>query len=89
MKTKWPVLEQLLRERLSVIADLALRDRDPAAHLDKLRSVSMALDQEFQNTRAALPSRLGHFMQQSSYQKALAFIEESGSSGGSALAPDA
>ena len=76
MKTKWPGLEQLLRERLSVIADHAFRDRDPAGHLEKLRSVSAALDEEFQNCRATAPARLGHFMRQSSYQKALAFIED-------------
>lgn len=77
MKNKSSNIERLLRERLSVIADHALRDRDPAAHLDKLQAVSTALDQEFQQCRAVLPARLNHFLQQSSYQKALAFIEDS------------
>ena len=77
MKTNLSKLEELLRERLSVIADHALRDRDAAAHLEKLREASTALDHEFQQHRATLPARLCHFMQQSSYQKALAFIEDS------------
>ena len=76
MKTDFPKLESLLRERLNVIADHALRDQDPAAHLEKLRDAAQALDQEYHSVRATLPARLNHFMQQSSYQKALAFIEE-------------
>lgn len=77
MKTDLSNLEQLLRERLNVIADHAFRDRDSAGHLDKLREVSTALDHEFQKHRAMLPARLNHFMTQASYQKALAFIEAS------------
>ena len=74
MKPNLSRLEQLLHARLDVIADHALRDRDPAAHLDKLREVATALDAEHQQLRATLPARLNHFMQQSSYQKALDFI---------------
>ena len=33
-------LADALRERLAVIADRALYDRDPAAHLEKLKAVS-------------------------------------------------
>ena len=76
MKSKFSNLEHLLKERLNVIADHALRDRDPAAHLEKLREVSTALDQEYEALRSGLPARLNHFMQSRSYQKALAFIEE-------------
>jgi len=76
MKPDFSKLERLLRERLDVIADHALRDRNPAAHLEKLRDVSLALDQEHQTLRGALPARLNHFMQQSSYDKALAFIAD-------------
>ena len=77
MKLGYSKLEPLLRERLAVIADHALRDRNPTAHLEKLRDVSQALDREYQALRTTLPARLKHFMQQSSYQKALAFIEDS------------
>ncbi|MBX7207765.1 MAG: hypothetical protein K1X78_05620 [Verrucomicrobiaceae bacterium] len=70
-------LQHLLRERLRIIADHALRDSDPALHLDMLREVSAALDDEFRSHRAALPAKLVHFMAQASYEKALAFIEDS------------
>jgi hypothetical protein len=76
MKSKFSNLERLLRDRLNVIADHGLRDRDPAAHLEKLREVSLALDQEYEGLRSGLPARLNHFMQSRSYQKALAFIED-------------
>lgn len=68
-------LERLLRERLAVIADHAMRDRDSAAHLEKLRAVSEALEAEHRALHGRLPARLAHFMQGCSYQKALAFIE--------------
>jgi hypothetical protein len=76
MKSKFSNLEHLLKERLNVIADHGLRDRDPAAHLEKLREVSAALDQEYEALRSGLPARLNHFMQSRSYQKALSFIED-------------
>ena len=78
MKSKFSNLEHLLKERLHVIADHALRNRDPAAHLEKLREVSTALDQEYEALRSGLPARLNHFMQSRSYQKALDFIADAG-----------
>lgn len=66
----------LLRERVSIIADHAFRDRDPAGHLARLGAVSRALDEKFNEHRERLPGRLVHFMQQASYQKALALIDE-------------
>lgn len=80
MKSELLEIEQLLRERLALIADHAFRDRYPSSHLDRLRAVSTALDRQFQDHRAKLPARLIHFMQQASYQKALAFIEDQGPS---------
>lgn len=67
-------LEALLRKRLEVIADHALRDRDPAAHLDALREVSLAIAAAAEAV-PALPPRLGHFLERCSYEKALEFIE--------------
>lgn len=66
----------LLRERLEVIADHAWRDRDPAGHLARLRWVSERLQELHRETRAALPARLNHFLDNASLQKALAFLEE-------------
>lgn len=78
MKTDLQEIELLLRERLAVIANHELRDRDPSGHLEQLRAASTVLNREFQDQRGQLPPRLAHFMQQASYQKALEYIVELG-----------
>jgi hypothetical protein len=64
-----------LRERLAIIRDEESR-RDPAKHMERLRTVSERIDQ----LQAALPqpvdSRLAHYLQRKSYDKALAFLED-------------
>jgi len=69
-------LAQLLRERLAIIADHALRDSDPAAHLEKLKDVSLAISSLARELAPTLPPRLNHFMERASYDKALAFLED-------------
>lgn len=69
-------LAQLLRERLAIIADHSLRDRDPAAHLEKLKDVSLAISSLARELAPTLPPRLNHFMERASYDKALAFLED-------------
>ncbi len=70
-------LSTLLRERLKVIADHELRDRDPAVHLKKLQEASEAIE----HCEAALLSegsvapKLLHYLKQRSYDKALAWLE--------------
>jgi hypothetical protein len=71
-------LHQLLQKRLAVIADHAFRDRDPAAHLEVLKQVSEDLMAEHQSLKPILPSRLNHFLTQSSLTKALDFLEGRG-----------
>jgi hypothetical protein len=71
-------LAEALRERLAVIADHAHRDRDPAAHLERLIEVSGRIDA----LSAALPAeeldpQFLHYLERRSYDKALAWIEES------------
>jgi hypothetical protein len=73
---KWHPLEELLEERLRVIADHALRDRDAAAHLEKLKDVSLRLMAEQQRLTDELPPRLRHYLSQSSYSKALDWIRD-------------
>ena len=72
---KHAALEEALRKRLSIVADHALRDRDPAEHLTALKSAH----QELEAQRALLPAdtdaRLLHFLERQSYEKALAFLE--------------
>ncbi|HCN77068.1 MAG TPA: hypothetical protein DIT13_07735 [Verrucomicrobiales bacterium] len=71
-------LRQLLRRRLEIIADHALRESDPAGQLRRLQEVSEAIQAEHEKLRPALHPRLNHFLTQSSLQKALDWIEQEG-----------
>jgi len=73
-----PKLRALLRERLGVIADHALRERDPAAQLARLGLLSGQITALHETWRASLPARLSHFLDQASFQKALDFIGDGG-----------
>jgi hypothetical protein len=71
-------LAEALRERLVVIADHAHRDRDAAGHLERLIEVSGRIDA----LSTALPAeeldpQFLHYLERRSYDKALAWIEES------------
>jgi hypothetical protein len=71
-------LAEALRERLAVIADHKHRDRDAAGHLERLIEVSIRIDA----LSAALPAeeldpQFLHYLERRSYDKALAWIEES------------
>jgi len=73
-----PVYENLaaaLRERTEVIRDHALRDRDAAAHLERLKAVSQRIAALGQALPAGAPAQLRHFLLRCSYDKALAFLE--------------
>ncbi len=68
-------LAEALRERLTVIADHAHRDRDQAGHLHRLIDVSGRIDALI----AALPAseldpQFRHYLEKRSYDKALAWI---------------
>jgi hypothetical protein len=69
------LLAAALRERRAVIADREFYARDPAAHLEKLKSVS----EEITRLAASLPKPvsgdLAHYLQRASYDKALAWLE--------------
>lgn len=78
MNPEFNTLHQLLQKRLAVIADHSFRDRDPAAHLEALKQVSEDLMVEHQKLKPILPSRLNHFLTQSSLTKALDFLEGRG-----------
>jgi|688.fasta_scaffold04721_2 hypothetical protein len=68
-------LIDLLKHRESVIADHAWRDRDSAGHLDALRAVSEAIAAWHQENRTRIDPQLRHYMQKSSFAKALAHLE--------------
>ena len=68
-------LATALRERLAVIADRELYARDPAAHLEKLKSVSEKISQLGAALPRPLPGDFAHYLQRASYEKALAWLE--------------
>lgn len=68
-------LARLLRHRVAIIADHALRERDAAAHLQALRQVSLDIDRCFAELGEQIPARLAHFLERRSYDKALTWIE--------------
>jgi len=76
MTADFSELREALRERLSVVADHELRDRDPQAHLARLKSAATRLDAAI----ARLPDRcdrdLRHYLERQSYLKALAWLEQ-------------
>ena len=67
-------LADQLQQRLDVIADTRLAKHDPVLHLDKLKAASHAILESQQALEGKVPVRLQHFLEQSSYNKALAFI---------------
>lgn len=68
-------LAAALRERIAVIGDAELRERDPEAHLTALQAAFDRIQTLGAELRPQFPPRLKHFMEQGSYDKALAFIE--------------
>lgn len=66
-----PELQTLLKERLAVIADHALRDRDPSTHLEALKQASEKIDSYAKAHQREFDARLRHYLSNCSYQKAL------------------
>ncbi|MBN8711075.1 MAG: hypothetical protein BGO12_23820 [Verrucomicrobia bacterium 61-8] len=63
-------LQEALEERLVVVADHALRDADPSAHLEKLKRASARLDALAAQLPRDADPRLRHFLERQSYLKA-------------------
>lgn len=68
-------LTELLRRRVSIIADHAWRDRDGPGHLEALKAVSEAITAWTLAHRISLDPQLRHYLANSSFQKALAHVE--------------
>jgi hypothetical protein len=68
-------LIDLLRRRLSIIADHAWRDRDAVTHLTALQSVSEEIAAWTQAHRTEVDPQMRHYLANASYQKALAHLE--------------
>lgn len=71
-------LEAALRRRLDIVADHALRDRDPKAHLEAIKVAHRELERQIASLPAGTDPRLLHFLERQSYEKALAFLSGSG-----------
>ncbi|HWL54480.1 MAG TPA: hypothetical protein VNQ90_18720 [Chthoniobacteraceae bacterium] len=71
----YQTLAAALQERLDIIADHAWRDRDPAAHLEALKRVSLELAEMRTQIPPGAPPKLNHYLLQCSYAKALAVVE--------------
>lgn len=70
-----PSLAEALRERRRIVTDRAFYQRDPAAHLAALASVSDRIVQLGAALPPPIPGELAHFLERCSYDKALAWIE--------------
>jgi hypothetical protein len=69
------LLAAALRERLAVIADREFYARDPAGHLEKLKTVSAEIVRLGASLPQPINGELAHFLQRASYDKALAWLE--------------
>jgi hypothetical protein len=79
--TAFDELAVALRERLAVIADRELYQRDPAAHLEQLKAASGRIDDASTALPRPLPGDLAHYLQGRSYEKALRWLEAHGHAG--------
>jgi hypothetical protein len=68
-------LAEALKERLEVIANHELRAADPDAHLAQLKAVSMRILELQNQLPPATDAHLKHYLQNCSYDKALAYLE--------------
>ncbi len=74
MPSYYENLAEALRVRIAVIGNHALRDRDPAAHLEKLKEASERIEFMKKELPADASPQLAHFLERCSYDKALAFL---------------
>ena len=75
-KAAYEALADALRERVAVIGDRELYQRDPAAHLEKLKAASLRIEEHAAALPAPVPGDLAHYLHRASFAKALAWIEE-------------
>jgi hypothetical protein len=68
-------LQALLKQRINIIADHSLRDRDPEAHLDALKHVSQQIESYAKDHLPEFDAKLRHYISNCSYQKALEHLD--------------
>jgi hypothetical protein len=69
-------LSAALRERLDIIRDESSR-RDPEAHMERLKKISERIEELRLQLPKPIHPQLAHFLERSSYDKALQFLENS------------
>ncbi len=69
-------LHAALRQRVDIVADHALRERDPAAHLDAIKAAASHLDAIVADLPPDIDPNLQHYLERQSYLKAIAWLEE-------------
>jgi hypothetical protein len=69
-------LREAVAARLAVVADHALRDADPAAHLEKLKQAALHLDALVKNLPPDCDPNLRHYLERQSFLKALSWLDE-------------
>ena len=73
--TPYRQLAAALRARLEVIADRRACESDAAAHLERLKAASEKIVALQGQLPPPIDPQLAHYLQRSSYDKALAFLE--------------
>ena len=74
MESRLDDLVQALRERLDIIRDEQSR-HDEAKHIARLRGISEKIEELQATLPQPIDSRLAHYLQRRSYDKALEFLE--------------
>jgi hypothetical protein len=74
MENRLDDLVQALRERLDIIRDEQSR-HDEAKHIARLRGISEKIEELQATLPQPIDSRLAHYLQRRSYDKALEFLE--------------
>lgn len=77
MKNPITDLSAALRERLAIIRDENSR-RNSEAHMARLKEVSERIEELRLQLPKPIHPQLAHFLERSSYDKALEFLENSG-----------
>ena len=75
MHAAYRALAEALRERLAVVTDREFYQRDPAAHLERLKAASERIVRLGSELPAPVDPQLAHYLERCSYDKALAAIE--------------
>lgn len=74
MENRLDDLVQALRERLDIIRDEQSRHNE-AKHIARLRGISEKIEELQATLPQPIDSRLAHYLQRRSYDKALEFLE--------------